>query len=85
MASLGQRIGNRGNPDYRVRYRSLQLSVENLTDFNLEFLGDYFETGVWYSDPGHHSLKSQSKKQYVVTSKMGGFLVGVTGVIKYRL
>ena len=84
MATLGKRVSNRSNPDYKVRYRSLELNVENLTDFQLEFLGDYFETGVWHYDPGYHMLEPQSSLDYIVTSKMGGFLVGVTGVIKYR-
>jgi len=85
MATLGQRISNRSNPDYKVRYRSLEINVENLTDFKLEFLGDYFETGVWHENPGHHVLEAHTSQEYIVTSKMGGFLVGVTGVIKYRV
>ena len=83
--SLSQRYSNRSNPDYRVRYRSLELNVENMTDFRLEFMGDYFESGLWHDSPGHHIIEPRTRQQYIVTSKMGGFLVGVTGAVKYRL
>eukprot|EP00091_Calanus_sinicus_P007996 TRINITY_DN19461_c0_g1_i1.p1 TRINITY_DN19461_c0_g1~~TRINITY_DN19461_c0_g1_i1.p1 ORF type:complete len:147 (-),score=23.58 TRINITY_DN19461_c0_g1_i1:33-434(-) len=83
--SIGQRYSNRSNPDYRVRYRSLELNVENMTDFRLEFMGDYFESGLWHDNPGHHIIEPQSKQRYIVTSKMGGFLVGVTGAVKYSV
>merc|ERR1719369_379007 len=83
--SLSQRYSNRTNPDYRVRYRSIELNMENMTDFRLEFMGDYFESGLWHDNPGHHIIEPRTKQQYIVTSKMGGFLVGVTGAVKYSV
>merc|ERR1711915_72907 len=83
--TLGQRYSNRSNPDYRVRFRSIEINLVNTTDFTLEMMGDYFETGLWHDNPGHHSVKPQSKQSYIVTSKMGGFLTGVTGAIKFSV
>ena len=82
--TLGQRYSNRSNPDYRVRFRSIEINLVNMTDFTLEMMGDYFETGLWHDNPGHHSVEPQSKQSYIVTSKMGGFLTGVTGAVKFR-
>ena len=78
-------LATKDNPDYRARYQSLEINIENRTNFRLEFLGDYFETGVWYSNPGHHVLEPNKYRRYIVTSQMGTFLKGVTGVLKYRL
>merc|ERR1711915_847504 len=83
--TLGQRYSNRSNPDYRVRFRSIEINLVNTTDFTLEMMGDYFETGLWHDNPGHHSVKPQSKQSYIVTSKMGGFLTGVTGAVKFSV
>ena len=70
--------------DYQARHRSLELNIENRTEHRLEFQGDYFESGVWFSNPGHHVVESQGYRRFIVTSQGGGFLRGVTGVMKYR-
>jgi len=71
--------------DYQARHRSLELNIENRTEHRLEFQGDYFESGVWFSNPGYHVLESQGYRRLIVTSQGGGFLRVVTGVMKYRV
>ena len=75
---------NAGNEDYRDRRQSLEINLENHTPFLLEFVGDYFDSGVWYSNPGAHSVKPQRKRRYIVTSRVGSVFTGVTGVLKYK-
>jgi hypothetical protein len=73
-----------GSWNIKSRARSLQLTFVNTLKKEVNFLGDHFDSGVWYKN-WQPVIPGMSIQQGEVANRQGSWFAGVTGGFKLQI
>jgi hypothetical protein len=73
-----------GSWKIKDRSRSLQLTFVNALKKKVLFLGDYFDSGVWYKT-WQPIIPARTIQQGEVSNRQGSWFTGVTGGFKLQI